>query len=79
MGQIIDLKIKPRMRNDPYCERFDKWLKSSRIGEKYCYFTGSYVSGSFVARVAYDAFELGFVTLYQKRVSGKFEYWAERI
>lgn len=85
---------KPRIRNDSLvkhsevvtnsienennCKKFSHWLEVSIPGDRFCYHTGTHITGSIVGRIAYRAYESGRVSLFQKRMGNQFEYWAQK-
>ena len=60
------------------CEEFRVWLLISKKGDRYCYYKGKFIAGKRVGKAALTAYDKGDVLLFQKRVNGEFEYWAER-
>lgn len=75
----IDLALVRKRKVDTACQDLERWLESAPVGEKLCYHFGPHITGHPVGRIAYRAYEDGFVILYQKREGPKFAYWAQRI
>ena len=74
MNNVVQLE-----QPDERVNQLIKWLDNALPGDKFKYFTGEYLKTGGVGRVAWQAYENGVVTLYQKRNEyGKFEYWIER-
>lgn len=73
MSNIIPLEVV-----DQVCRKFINWLDTAKKGDKYCYHTGAHISGSRVARMAFQAYEKRRVILYQRREQKEFSYWAEK-
>lgn len=79
---VISLKLRTdssRENSDALCRNFSSWLRAAKTGDRYCYYFGYCIVGSSVGRLAFEAYEDGSVTLFQKREGLKFGYWAERL
>lgn len=63
---------------DILCKKLLDWISTAKRGEQYCYFIGPHVSGNKVARIAFQMYEKGRVTLVQKRESNHFSYWVQK-
>jgi hypothetical protein len=74
-----EAKAEKMRLQEEQCKEFYAWLATSKSGDKYMYFQGEYVVGNKIARAAQNAYNNGFIILYQKREKIGFSYWAKRI
>lgn len=87
LGNVIELPplIERASKNfeeiNALCEAFSNWLGNALPGDKFCYYTGQYVSGKKVAGLVARAYEKGIVTMYQSRSKTKnsYDYWVEKV
>lgn len=70
---------KLREIDDGQVSRFNNWLANARKGDKFKYFQGLHIVGFRVGELARKAYATGEITLYQKRETNQFSYWAQKL
>lgn len=57
-------------------EDFYEWLDNALPGEKFCYFSGAYVSGKPISKFIKAVYERGLITMCQSKEGNTYHYWA---
>lgn len=72
-------KSTPKQHLDELCQKFYNWLVRATPGDQFCYYSGDYVAGKTVGRMAFRAYESGEVSLFQRKEGTRYHYYAKKL
>jgi hypothetical protein len=79
LGRVkTNTRINEIENTDELCRKFNKWMNVSEVGDKFCYFTGPNIVGKSVGRLAFRAYENGYVDLFQQKDGKNYSYLAQK-